>query len=44
MNYEDTFLVECQNDHVYAMVIGEDAKEYPCPFCGGKVEEYECDA
>ena len=41
MKYEDTFLVECENDHSYAMVVGEDPKEYPCPLCGGAVQEVE---
>ena len=41
MNAEDTFLVGCANEHVYAIVIGEDPKEWPCPFCGGEVETYE---
>jgi hypothetical protein len=33
MNTEDTFLVECENEHRYAMVLGESPDEYPCPFC-----------
>jgi hypothetical protein len=31
---EDTLLVECENDHRYAIVVGEDPEEYPCLFCG----------
>jgi hypothetical protein len=33
MNIEDTFLVDCGRGHSYAMVVGEDPTEYPCPFC-----------
>ena len=43
MNIEDTFLVECENEHVYQMVIGECPNEYPCPFCGGKAYEAKDD-
>lgn len=41
LDIEDTFLVECENNHTYAMVIGEDTEEYPCIFCGSKVNPYE---
>jgi len=41
MNVEDTFLVECENEHTYQMVIGECPNEYPCPFCGAAVQEVE---
>ena len=43
MDYEDTFLVECESGHTYQVVIGESPNEYPCPFCGGKVEKVEND-
>ena len=33
LDIEDTFLVECGRGHSYAMVVGEDPTEYPCPFC-----------
>jgi len=41
MDYEDTFLVECENEHTYQMVIGECPNEHPCPFCGAAVQELE---
>ena len=41
MTIEDTFLVECGREHLYAMAVGEDPTEYPCPFCGAEVKELE---
>lgn len=41
LSIEDTFLVECENNHTVAMVVGEDTEEYPCVFCGSKVTAIE---
>lgn len=35
---DDLIAVRCENDCLFSIMCGEDPKEYPCPFCGGKVE------